>query len=238
MATVRDMHSSRSTGARRLSALLGLSALTLTGCGLWQSAPTADTAPPAPQPPPAPPSTSTAEPLPPRPFELTLKNTDPCQLLTEEQRSGLGFDQEPQPDSQAGFGNAATCSYRSTTAKVGARLSLITTEGMTVWTDDTTQVDATPITVDDFPGLVIKTPGLDLTCNVAVDTAEGQHLDVLYRDDGGEPPPPVDQLCEGAKQVAEEAVRTLKAPPTSAASETAPSESAPEEMSPKSDSGQ
>lgn len=227
------MHSSRSTGARRLSALLGLSALTLTGCGLWQSSPTAATAPPPP--PSAPPTTSEAAPLPPRPFELNLQDRDPCQLLTQEQRGELGFDREPQPDSEAGFGNAATCSYRNTTAKVGARLALITTEGMSVWTDDTAQVDATPISVDGFPGLVIKTPGLDLTCNVAVDTAEGQHLDVLYRDDGGEPPPPVDQLCEGAERVAEEAVRSLKAPPTSA---TAPSESAPEEMSPKSDSGE
>ena len=139
------------------------------------------------------------------------------------------------PDSEAGFGNAATCSYRNTTAKVGARLALVTTEGMAVWTDDTAQVDATPISVEGFPALVIKTPGLDLTCNVAVDTAEGQHLDVLYRDDGGQPPPPVDQLCEGAKRVAEEAVRTLKAPPTSAPPGATTSESAPREPAPDSD---
>jgi hypothetical protein len=228
------MHSSRFPGARRLSALLGLGALALTGCGVWQSSPAADTAPPPPPPAP-PPASDTAAPLPPRPFELSLQNIDPCQLLSEDQRSQLGFDREPMPDSEAGFGNAATCSYRNTTAKVGARLALITTEGMTVWTDDTAQVDATPISVDGFPGLVIKTPGLDLTCNVAVDTAEGQHLDVLYRDDGGQPPPPVDQLCEGAEQVAEEAVRTLKAPPTSSPPEPGSSEPAPQERAPDPD---
>ncbi|MFC7341439.1 DUF3558 domain-containing protein [Saccharopolyspora griseoalba] len=228
------MHSSRPPGTWRLSALLGLGALTLTGCGVWQSAPAADTAPPPPPPEP-PPASSTADPLPTRPFELSLQDTDPCELLSEEQRSQLGFDREPIPDSEAGFGNAATCSYRNTTAKVGARLALITTEGMSVWTDDTAQVDATPISVDGFPGLVIKTPGLDLTCNVAVDTAEGQHLDVLYRDDGGQPPPPVDELCEGAERVAEEAVRTLKTPPTSAPPGTRPSEAAPQERAPDSD---
>ncbi|SFS40893.1 DUF3558 domain-containing protein [Saccharopolyspora flava] len=214
------MHSSRFSGARRLGALLGLGALTLTGCGMWQSAPTAGTAPPPP-PPPAP-TTSAPPSLPPRPFDLALDGVDPCVLLTADQRNQLGFDREPLPDSDAGFGNAATCSYRNTTAKVGARLALITTEGMGVWTDDTAQVEASPVLVAAFPALVIKTPGLDLSCNVAVDVADGQHLDVLYRDDGGQPPPPVDQLCAGAQRVAEEAVRTLANPPASTSDSRAP----------------
>ncbi|KAA5833688.1 DUF3558 domain-containing protein [Saccharopolyspora hirsuta] len=206
------MHSSRITGARRLSALLAVSALALTGCSLWQSQPTADTAAPPPMPLP---TTSTPPPPPPRPFELGLDGVAACTLLTPAQRSQLGFDRDPMPDSEAGFGNAATCSYRNTTAKVGARLALITTEGMGVWTDDTAQVEATPVVVGGFPALVIKTPGLDLSCNVAVDVAEGQHLDVLYRDDGAQPPSPVDQLCAGAQRVAEDAVATLVAPETS-----------------------
>ncbi|MDI2032173.1 DUF3558 domain-containing protein [Saccharopolyspora sp. TS4A08] len=214
------MHSSRFSGARRLSALLALGALALTGCGVWQSAPTAGTTPPAP-PPPAPVTSAPPSP-PPRPFDLGLDGVDPCGLLTADQRNQLGFDREPLPDSDAGFGNAATCSYRNTTAKVGARLALITTEGMGVWTDDTAQVEASPVQVADFPALVIKTPGLDLSCNVAVDVADGQHLDVLYRDDGGQPPPPVDQLCAGAQRVAEEAVRTLANPPASTSETQAP----------------
>ncbi|TDD04861.1 DUF3558 domain-containing protein [Saccharopolyspora terrae] len=224
------MHSSRFTGVRRLNALLGLGALTLTGCGIWQSAPTAGTAPPPP-PPPAP-VTSAPPSLPPRPFDLGLDGVDPCELLTADQRNQLGFDREPQPDSDAGFGNAATCSYRNTTAKVGARLALITTESMRVWTDDTAQVEATPILVQGFPALVIKTPGLDLSCNVAVDVAEGQHLDVLYRDDGGQPPPPVDQLCSGAQRVAEEAVRTLAHPPASGTSSSETPTQLPSESTP------
>ncbi|RRO12774.1 DUF3558 domain-containing protein [Saccharopolyspora rhizosphaerae] len=216
------MHSSCSPGVRRLGAVLGLGALALTGCGLWQSAPTADTAPPPP-PPPAPTTSAPTSP-PPRPFDIGLDGVDPCTLLTPDQRYQLGFDREPLPDSDAGFGNAATCSYRNTTAKVGARLALITTEGMRVWTDDTAQVEATPIVVHGFPALVIKTPGLDLSCNVAVDVSEGQHLDVLYRDDGGQPPPPVEQLCQGAQRVAEESVRTLAAPPASTSSTKPPTQ--------------
>lgn len=114
-----------------------------------------------------------------------------------------GFDE--------GLGEAATCSYRNTTAKIGARISLITTESIGVWTDDTAQVEATPVVTGGFPALIIKTPGLNLSCNVAVDVAGGQHLDVLYRDDGAQPAPPLDQLCAGAERVAEEALAGLSA---------------------------
>jgi hypothetical protein len=155
---------------------------------------------------------------------MPLNDTDPCRLLTADQRAQLGFDRDPLPDSEGGFGDAPTCSFRNTTAKVGARLSLVTTEGMSVWTDDTAQVEATPVVIAGFPALIIKTPDLDLSCNVAVDVAQGQHLDVLYRDDGGQPAPPLEQLCEGAQRVAEDAVRTLASPqPESSSTQPQPS---------------
>lgn len=221
------MHSSRITGAGRLSALLAVGTLTLTGCGLWQAERTSDTAAPLPPPPP---TTSAPPPLPPRPFELALDGVDPCQLLTADQRHQLGFDRAPLAGSEVGFGDAATCSYRNTTAKVGARLALITTESMGVWTDDTAQVEASPVVIGGFPALVIKTPGLDLSCNVAVDVAEGQHLDVLYRDDGGQPPPPVDQLCAGAQRVAEDALSSLATPETSSTKPSAPRTTKPQQQ--------
>ncbi len=201
-----------------MGALLAVSTLTLAGCGLWEPQPTSETR--TPLPPPLP-TTSDPPPLPPRPFELGLNGVDPCKLLTADQRDQLGFDREPLAGSEAGFGDAATCSYRNTTAKVGARLALITTEGMGVWTDDTAQVESTPVVIGGFPALVIKTPGLNLSCNVAVDVANGQHLDVLYRDDGGQPPPPVYQLCAGAQHVAEDALVSLAAPETSSRSPSA-----------------
>ncbi|MFD0924044.1 DUF3558 domain-containing protein [Saccharopolyspora rosea] len=224
------MHSSRITGGRRLGAVLAAATLVLTGCGLWQSQRKADTA--APAPPPLPPTTSAPPPLPPRPYAIPLDHLDPCELLTSDQRDQLGFDRDPIPNSEAGFGDAATCSYRNTTAKVGARLALITTEGMGVWTDDTAQVEATPVVVDGFPALVIKTPGLDLSCNVAVDVADGQHLDILYRDDGGQPPPPVDLLCAGAQHVAEDTVATLRNPATAETSSPKTSTTSPRTSEP------
>ncbi|MBE9376402.1 DUF3558 domain-containing protein [Saccharopolyspora sp. HNM0983] len=198
------MASSR-TGVARLTAAVAAAA-GLVGCGAPQSADSSATGTPA-----TPPPTSSAQPPPPRPAELSLHDVDPCSLLDDGQRAQLGFDRRPIADSDAGFGDAATCSHRNTTAKIGTRLALITTESIGVWTGDTAQVEAEPQVIGGFPSLVIKTPGLDLSCNVAVDVAEGQHLDVLYRDDGGRPAPPLDQLCAGAQRVAEEAVAGLSA---------------------------
>lgn len=179
-----------------------------------------------PQPSTSPPSpTSTPQPstsaLPPRPVDIPLNGIDPCEVLTAQQRSNLGFDRDPLPGSAPGFGDAATCSFRNSAAEVGARLSLVTGESMDVWTNDTAQVRTTPVVLADFPGLVIRNPELDLSCNVAVDIAEGQHLDVLYRSDGANSPPPLPQLCAGAKQVAEAAVTSLKKPESSTTTESA-----------------
>ncbi|MEU6131725.1 DUF3558 domain-containing protein [Saccharopolyspora sp. NPDC047091] len=218
------------TSAMRLGGMCAAALLTLSGCGFLRSEPAAET--PAP-PPPAPPTTSTPPPPPPRPYELSMSDVEPCGLLTAAQRGQLGFDRDPLADTEGGFGDAPTCSFRNTTAKVGARLSLITTESMSVWTDDTAQVQATPVVVHGFPALVIKTPDLDLSCNVAVDVAEGQHLDVLYRDDGGQPAPPLDALCEGAQLVAENAVASLAdpAPETSESATTSADPTAEESTS-------
>lgn len=199
------MASSR-TGAVQL-AVAAAAVVGLVGCGPSQSEQSLETVPP----PAVPAPSSSAPPAPQRPAELGLHGVDPCSLLDDAQRAQLGFDREPTAGSDAGFDDAATCSYRNTTAKVGARLSLISTESVGVWTDDTAQVEATPRVIAGFPALIIKTPGLNLSCNVAVDVAEGQHIDVLYRDDGAQPAPPLDQLCAGAERVAEEAVGGLAA---------------------------
>lgn len=184
--------------------------LTASGCGsIVQPENAAKTVEPVP-PAPVPVSPTTTPTLPPRPYSLPLDGVDPCELLTPGQRAQLGFNRDPLPGVEPGFGDAATCSFRNSHAKVGARLALVTIEGVHVWTSDTAQVRATPVTVAGFPALVIRTPELDLVCNVAVDVADDQHIDVLYRDDGANPPPPLDQLCAGAKRVAEAAVTSLK----------------------------
>ncbi|APU17395.1 MULTISPECIES: DUF3558 domain-containing protein [Actinoalloteichus] len=156
------------------------------------------------------PSTPSASP-PPRPQEISLVDVDPCTLLTEAQRSQLGFDRPPQPGVEDGFGDAATCSLRNSQGRIGARIALVTVEGVGVWTDDTAQVDVEHVEVADFPALVVRTPMIDTVCNVEVDVAEGQFLDVLYRDDGAQPPTPLDQLCAGAQRIAEVTITSLTA---------------------------
>jgi hypothetical protein len=204
----------------RLGATLAAGMVALPGCGFVPpntkvniSVPTA-----------AAPTSSTSPQLPRRPFEMPLNNTDPCGILGTEQRARLGFDLGPLPNSDTAFGDVSTCSFRDTRAKVGARLGLITSEGMTVWTGDTAQVAATPILIAGFPALVIRTPQLNLACDVEVDVADGQHLDVLYRDDGAQPPAPLDQLCAGARRVAELSVATLARKKTSSARPTTSAE--------------
>lgn len=189
--------------------------LVLAGCGMLQPPTAANTPVPAR----ALPTSST---LPPRPFSMPLNRIDPCRILGSAQRARLGFDRGPLPDPEEGFSDSQTCSFRNTHAKVGARLTLITTAGMTVWTNDTAQLAATPVVIAGFPALVVKTPALNLACTVEVDVADGQHLDVLYRDDGARPPAPLDQLCAGAQRVAHASVAALA---RMTASSTAPTSS-------------
>jgi hypothetical protein len=46
-------------------------------------------------------------------------------------------------------------------------------------------------------------------CNVEVDAADNEFLDVMFRDGGNTPPIPQDALCQGAQQVADDAVSSL-----------------------------
>ncbi|AUS79360.1 DUF3558 domain-containing protein [Actinoalloteichus sp. AHMU CJ021] len=149
-------------------------------------------------------------PPPPRPAEMPLDGVDPCALLGREDRIQLGIDRPPVPGVENGFGEAATCSLRSAQNLVGARLALVTIEGVGVWTDDTAQVEVDHVSSAGFPALVVRTPGQEGVCNVEVDVAEGQFLDVLYRDDGASPPPGLDQLCAGAERVAEIVTANLR----------------------------
>jgi hypothetical protein len=44
---------------------------------------------------------------------------------------------------------------------------------------------------------------------VEIDVAPGQLIDVDYADDGGQPPVPLDQLCAGARAIADAVLTTL-----------------------------
>lgn len=159
------------------------------------------------------PSTTTSVPLtmPPRPREIPLDKVAPCAILTKDQRKQLSLDTTPSPYTDTEL-KAKACTIRGTFSGLVARLALVTNEGIALWTSDEAQVDAKSTTIVGFPGLVVRTPGLNTLCNVEVDLAEGQFLDVLFRDGGGANPIAQDDLCLGAQRVAEAAVNSLSAP--------------------------
>lgn len=82
---------------------------------------------------------------------------------------------------------------------------------MDVWTDQAAQVETEQIQVGGYPALIVRTPGLADACNVEVDTADGQFLDVLADDGGHRQPPPQAVFCDRARRLAAEAMTSLEA---------------------------
>ncbi|MEU4767905.1 DUF3558 domain-containing protein [Actinosynnema sp. NPDC023794] len=158
---------------------------------------------------PLPATTTTVLSLPPRPRELRLDDVDPCAVLSPEQRIALSLDNPPSAYVEASFGNAKACTMRSNISGNVVRLALVTVEGVGVWLSENAQVHAEQTAVAGFPGLTVRTPGMDNVCNVEVDVAEGQFLDVMFRDGGNERAAKQDTLCQGAQRAAEAAVAGL-----------------------------
>ncbi|WP_219417883.1 DUF3558 domain-containing protein [Pseudonocardia nigra] len=151
--------------------------------------------------------------LPPRPRELPLDGVDPCALLTPEQREMLGLnDNSVRSTTTARVFAGPTCSIRGDEPRaISVGFALATDSGIEALTSPGTTTDEiTPITVQGFPAILARPPIPDF-CSVDVDVAEGQFLDVIFRDGGRLPPIPQDQLCRDAVEVAEQAVGTLLA---------------------------
>lgn len=155
-------------------------------------------------------TTSTTPTLPPRPSSLPLDGVNPCTILTASQRADLSLDSTPTPYTDAAFDKAHACTIRGSASGTVARLALVVDMGVDVWLSDEAQVQTTQVTVSGWPGLVVRTPGLDDACNVEVDTGQDQFLDVGFRDGGNTPPIPQNTLCLGAQRVAEAAVTSLR----------------------------
>ena len=156
-----------------------------------------------------PPPTTTVT-LAPRPTSLSLVGVNPCTILSSSQRADLSLDAPPTAYTDAEFDKAKACSIRGLESGTVARLALVVNMGVDVWLSDEAQVQTQSVTADGFPAIVVRTPGLTDACNVEVDTADNQFLDVLFRDGGNSPPIPQDTLCLGAQRVAEAAVSSLK----------------------------
>jgi len=154
-------------------------------------------------------TTTTMAPLPPRPREIRLDGVDPCGILTAPQRVQLSLDNPPNEYVETSFGDARACTIRSTISGNVVRLALVTVQGANVWLDENAQVEAKLVMVSGFPALQVRTPGLDQVCNLEVDVAEGQFLDVMFRDGGNATKATQDALCQGAQRAAEAALSSL-----------------------------
>ena len=134
-----------------------------------------------------PPTTTTVS-MAARPGTIELAQVNPCKILTSAQRASLSLDGAPTPYTDTEFDQARACSMRGTQSGTETRLALVTSMGVDVWLDDTAQVDARATTASGYPALVVRTPGLQTVCNVEVDAADNEFLDVMFRDGGNARP--------------------------------------------------
>ena len=153
------------------------------------------------------PATATAVPPPPRPREVRLDGVNPCSLLTPEQRAGLGLTSEPQasrPRVELFRGDVPTCTIRGPYPEAALLVSgAVTTVGVERWSQSDIAASVRPTTVAGFPAVVAVPTRFRDYCNVEVDVAPGQLLDVQYGAGGPQASVPQEQLCTRAAESAE-----------------------------------
>lgn len=187
----------------RITALVAAAVL-LAGCTAAPEQKSSDSVPP-----PVPTTTVSPVQLPPRPHAMPLDGLDPCAVLTPDQRMSLSLDNPPSAYVETSFGGAKACTIRSTTSGNVARIALVLVSGADVWLSDNAQVEYEMGTIEGFAAITVRTPEMDDVCNVEIDVAEGQFLDVMFRDGGNKTAAQQDHLCLGAQRVAEAAMASL-----------------------------
>ncbi|WP_240157846.1 DUF3558 domain-containing protein [Pseudonocardia broussonetiae] len=162
----------------------------------------------------APETPSTEVPLPPRPRDIDIRNVDPCSLLTASQRAELGLDAEPAYDVQVSplfEGPEPACTIGGSDPREVAAGVALPYDGLGVnaFAASRVRADVTVIEVQGMPAVLARPSEQLRLCSVVVDVAPGQAVNVQYRDGGGQPTVPQDDLCAGALAVAEAAMSTL-----------------------------
>ncbi|GAB2973338.1 hypothetical protein GCM10027184_23720 [Saccharothrix stipae] len=136
---------------------------------------------------------------------MKLDGEDPCALLTAEQLAEFEIDGEGKPIPVKVY-ETTGCSWTATGA--GYRLIPVATEGIEAWTSGERTAEANETgPVLGFPAITVTISSDTASCDVMVDTAEGQYLVASFtgaeRGDGGLEP------CDGARRLAEAAMRNL-----------------------------
>jgi hypothetical protein len=191
---------------RRLPALfaaVAISALVLAGCsaktagnasgtGGSTAAPTSGSTTP---------STSTKPPVS-RPKKIDFKGVDPCTLLTDAQKQTFGLTTTPQSLKSSSHKDATLCSISSGDFTYGMSVVATANEGIERYATDS---GATPLQIAGFPALTSRLKGLNDTCFLGVDVADGQLLDLQV--DGSKIPQ--DELCKRAVTIGEAMIQTV-----------------------------
>ncbi|MEU4806718.1 DUF3558 domain-containing protein [Actinosynnema sp. NPDC023587] len=152
------------------------------------------------------PGSSTREPAK-RPKTITVRDVDPCTLLTEAQRTQFGTDQPPRPGKVPGF-DWATCHHNRADGKYLVGITAVGTEGIEFYTGSADADKAEKMEVAGFPAVLVKEPGKLPKCTVAVDVSDGQMVDASVSSFGDTP---VEELCRLVPQVAGAVVANLLA---------------------------
>jgi hypothetical protein len=159
------------------------------------------------------PSEPTGLSLPPRPRDLRIDGVEPCSLLTEQQRAELGLEQQANSfvdDSALYGGRVPSCLLRGSPVRpVRVGIGVVTTVGIERFTEGHLAADLETASVQGFPAVVATPRGADDYCNVEIDIAQGQIVDVVYGDVALAPPIAQSDLCREGVRVAEAIVRTL-----------------------------
>jgi hypothetical protein len=190
---------------RRLLAAGAAVAAVLVGC----ASPVSGTPTPAPEDP-----AVTVE-LPPRPRDVPVDGIDPCTLLTSSDREELGLDFEPvltsSPSGLYNGGVVQLCSIRGSEPAIRVGVLLSVTGGVELFLRPRVPAVLTPIEVAGFPALVADPTQFTEFCDVVVDTAPRQVLDVSVANGGRTPPLAESELCLEAERIANLAMKELLA---------------------------
>lgn len=163
-------------------------------------------------------STTTSRVLPPRPRDIDLTGTDPCEMLTKDQAREMTYDkgyQRPPMHDTNDVTGAPDCSFSSSTSGHGLLIAAVTTEDASVWLTNPDRETVDPpqkTTVVGFPALRFEpkpTDDLPDNCHLIIDVHDGQYIDIFVNDLNGDPAPP-STYCAEADKVAPLAIETAE----------------------------
>ncbi|MCP2259694.1 Protein of unknown function (DUF3558) [Streptoalloteichus tenebrarius] len=138
-----------------------------------------------------------------------MESLDQCKVLTNEQQQQLGLDSPPRLIAEGSadtYGNKG-CAFRRTRSEPWVSYLVVPRpqEGIEAWLDGKRRVQVSELTVAGFRA--VETRNGAISCNIVIDVAERQSLDIQFRPDSTGFTP--DQMCEKARQGAELAMQTL-----------------------------